>query len=142
MEASLKTGFFDLPLDPRQSRIDKSREWILYIWMVGMLQLHSYECVSEVPSMREREVTNLGSDGVLVLLIRLVLANLYRWSLGFGNSEIHKLSISGMSPTYLVRLNAAPYRQLLTFVPGLELAHAPGMRPSMNLVCVIHHILS
>jgi hypothetical protein len=35
----------------------------------------SPECVSEVPSMREREVANLGSDGVLVLLIRLGLAN-------------------------------------------------------------------
>ena len=48
---------------------------ILYMGMVGTLQLQSPECVSEVLSMREREVANLGSDGVLVLLIRLGLAN-------------------------------------------------------------------
>ena len=70
--------------------------------------------------MREREVANLGSDGVLVLLIRLGLANQHRLSLGIRNSEIHKLSISSTSPTYLepsVRLKAAPCRQLLTSVP-------------------------
>lgn len=33
--------------------------------MVGTLQLRSPECVSEVPSMGEREVANLGSDGVV-----------------------------------------------------------------------------
>ena len=41
-------------------------------------------------------------------------------SLGIRNSEIHKLSISSTSRTYLepsVRLNAAPCRQLLTSVP-------------------------
>ena len=41
-------------------------------------------------------------------------------SLGIRNSEIHKLSISSTSHTYLepsVRLNAAPCRQLLTSVP-------------------------
>jgi hypothetical protein len=75
MEAPLKTGFSDLPPDPGRSRIDKPTVWIPYIWMVGTLQLQSPECVSEVPSMREREVANLGSDGVLVLLIRLGLAN-------------------------------------------------------------------
>lgn len=73
MEAPLKTGFSDLPPDPGRSRIDKPTVWIPL--MVGTLQLQSPECVSEVPSMREREVANLGSDGVLVLLIRLGLAN-------------------------------------------------------------------
>lgn len=74
-EAPLKTGFSDLPPDPGRSRIDKPTVWILYMGMVGTLQLQSPECVSEVLSMREREVANLGSDGVLVLLIRLGLAN-------------------------------------------------------------------
>jgi hypothetical protein len=91
-EAPLKTGFSDLPPDPGRSRIDKPTVWIPYIWMVGTLQLQSPECVSEVLSMREREVANLGSDGVLVLLIRLGLANYHCLSLGIRNSEIHKLS--------------------------------------------------
>lgn len=56
-----------------RSWIDKPTVWIPYIWMVGTLQLQSPECVSEVLSMREREVANLGSDCVLVLLIRLGL---------------------------------------------------------------------
>jgi hypothetical protein len=72
--------------------------------------------------MKEREVANLGSDGVLVLLRRKAwIQKTHRLSLGAKrHSEIQKLSISSTSPTYLepsVRLNAAPRRQLLTSVP-------------------------